>query len=349
MMRNRSLLILALAFVVLITLFLVQRASQRRAAMQSPDEAVLAQTFDQDELSRIEIGYGSDSTAVVLERLPDGWVVRTAYSHPASQQRVDALLGSLADLSGEFRSENAAVLPDYGFTDSTVVTLTGYGKQDDQPLFALEVGKRPERGVGSFVKRPGSSAVYLSRANLLSNLGLYSGSGVPQSRHFLDLEAQKAERLDVDRIRLTADGHTIALEKEFTAPEKAADDTTGAEPQVDRKTYEWQMTAPETHAVLKTKADAILNSVCTVRAVDVVDPDGDLAAYGLADPERQVQIDMQDGSTVTLSFGQKREADGDQPAGVYMQVAGKPTVWVVSEYLVNNIFKNKEDLLPEKS
>ena len=51
----------------------------------------------------------------------------------------------------------------------------------------------------------------------------------------------------------------------------------------------------------------------------------------------------------TLAFGDRREAEGDQPAGYYMVDLGAPgTVWVVGEYAANNIFKTREDLLPEE-
>jgi hypothetical protein len=48
-----------------------------------------------------------------------------------------------------------------------------------------------------------------------------------------------------------------------------------------------------------------------------------------------------------LAFGDLREATNDEPAGVYARFGDDPTIWVVGEFNVENIFKTREDLLPD--
>jgi hypothetical protein len=365
MLKNRSLIILAAILVVLAVISFMQRSSHRDATSHSDTSPVLSGGFDQDKLQKIEVGYGPQKEAVVLERLPDGWVVRTAYSHPASQQRIDNLLTNLQDLGGEFRSDAADVLPDYGFTDSTTVTITGYGAEATAPLFSLEIGKKPQGSVGNFVKLPGNSAVYLTRKGILSSLGIYGEPETPKSKHFLELTAQQLERLDVDAITIHDGDSVIAMDKEFamiepepvktdtagvdtTAAGIAAADSLAAQPQIDRNTYEWRITAPVNKLAMKTKGDQVLSGVATVRAVDIDDPGVDPAEYGLDNPQRWVEIKLQDGSTVTLQFGNERPESEGQQAGIYLRIGGKDSVWVVSKYQMDNIFKKLEDLLPEK-
>ena len=348
MLKNRSMIILAVVLAALVAISLIQSISHKRATSHSDKTPLLTGNITADDLSRIEIGYGQEREAVVLEKLPDGWVVRTAYSYPANQNRVDTLLQSLSDLQGEFRSESAAVLPDYGFTDSTSVCIRGYVTGTTDPLLSLDIGKKPDRSVGNFVKQPGSSAVYLTSKSILSALGLYSGPALPQSKHFLELEAHRCDRLDVDAITLYDGDSVIAMVKEFAEPEPSPDDTTGALPEIDRKVYEWKLIRPQRKSALKTKADGVLGAVSTIRAQDISDPDTDLASYGLADSHQRVEIIMQDGTQTTLVFGHPREADETVQAGVYMQVGGDESVWVVSEYLIKNIFKSYDELLPEE-
>ena len=51
---------------------------------------------------------------------------------------------------------------------------------------------------------------------------------------------------------------------------------------------------------------------------------------------------------MTIAIGDERQVSGDdQPAGRYLVVGDDPTIWVVSEYVVTNVFKNYEELLPE--
>jgi hypothetical protein len=348
MLKRKNLIALAVVVVVLAAISVLQRTSHRRATSGSPTAPVLGAQLDQESLRRIEIGYGTVKDAVVLENLPDGWVVRSAWNHPVNQSRIDNLLQDLSSLEGEFRSDSPEVLADYGFTDSTAVTVVAFGS-DPQPVFALEVGDKPQRSVGNFVKRPGSSEVFLARKSILSDLGLYNGPGLPESKHFLDLEARKVDRLDVESITLHDGDAVVAMEKVFAPPEPAADDTTGAAPEIDRNTYEWRLVRPVEKAAMKTRCDGVLGAVSTVRAVDIDDPAGDLAAYGLAAPAKRVEVTLQDGTGYALRFGAERPESEGKQKGVYMQVEGEPTVWVVTEYLLKNIFKTQEELLPEDS
>jgi len=47
-----------------------------------------------------------------------------------------------------------------------------------------------------------------------------------------------------------------------------------------------------------------------------------------------------------LEFGADRPTAGDRPAGTWMRVRGQPTVWVVTEYTVKNVFKTTAELKP---
>jgi hypothetical protein len=346
MLNRRNLLILTGILVVLIVI----SVAQRRTPTERNSEVLVAGEYARSDLGRLTIGYGQDAEAVVLENGPEGWFLPTAWNARASDQRLDALLQSLSELRGEFRSDSPEVVPDYGFSDSTTVTLRGYDPGGGE-LFALEVGGKPEGGRGNFVKRPGSDEVFLTGANLLSNLGLWSGPDRPTSRHFLELQAFRGEREAVDRLVLGgAEELTLIKEFETIVPDSAVADSTGAEPTVDRSQWEWRLEGPDGEKLgmaVKTRADGVLGAAVNVRAQDVVDPHHSLEGYGLGDGARTVTIVLADGSERRLAFGDQREAEGDQPGGYYMVDLDAPdTVWVVGEYAANNIFKSREDLLP---
>lgn len=349
MLNRRNLLVTAGILIVLIVI----SVAQRRQPTERSSELLVAGEIARADLGRLTVGYGREAEAVVLENGPEGWILPTAWNARASDQRLDALLQSLSKLRGEFRSDSPAVVADYGFSDSTTVTLTGYDPAGSQ-VFALEVGGKPEGGRGNFVKRPGSDEVFLSGANLLSNLGLWSGPDRPTSRHFLDLEAYRADRAEVDRLVLAGE-ETLVLVKEFATVEpdssSAESEGAGAEPTVDRGTWEWRLedaAGKKLGMAVKTRADGVLGAAVNVRAQDVVDPHHGLEGYGLGDQARTVTLVLADGSEAVLAFGDKREAEGDQPGGYYMIDRGRPdTVWVVGEYAANNIFKARADLLPK--
>ena len=346
MLKSRTIIILAAVLIGLVLISILQKASHRRATSRPNAEALLAEGIDPEAISRISVGYGQDAHALVLERSAEGWVVASAWNARANPQRIETLLSALGELSGEFRSDSAEVLADYGFMDSTRVTITGQGPGGDE-VFSIEIGDKAQTSVGNFVKLPGNDAVYLSNKSVLSNLGLYGGPDRPQNKHFLDLLAYKIDRQEVEAVTLRDGDLVTALHKEFTVPEPAPDDTSGVIPAIDRNVYEWQITAPQRKAAAKSKVDAIQSTVTSLRASDVADPGPGLAAYGLEQPTNSVELSLQDGSTATLSFGATREASDERPAGIYLSISDDPTVWIVGEYVLNNIFKPYEDLLPK--
>ena len=350
MIKNRNILILAGVLLVLLGISLVQKAGHEKSTGRSSTVKVVEVTVTADQLDRVTLGFGEDEEAVVLLSTTTGWVVASAWDAPVSKQRLDTLLRNVSGLSGEFRSDNESVLADYGLADEGSVKVRAYDKESNLAL-AVDIGRKPERFPGNFVKRPGSSAVYLSQISLLSHLGLFDGPAVPGNNHFIDLQAVREDRLAVDRITLDDGGQILELVKEF-AEEKPVEgqETVDGDDEsagLDRSTWEWKMTSPQPKALAKTKADGVLGSLTSIRALDVDDPADDFTAYGLAEPSRTATMVRQDGTEITLEFGGVREAWGDIQAGTWMKVRGKPTVWVVAEYTVNNIFKSVEDLLPE--
>ena len=131
---------------------------------------------------------------------------------------------------------------------------------------------------GSICRVPGSSAVYLSEKGVLGNLGIYGPPAAPTSKYFLDLQAVKVDRLDVDRIVLVDGDTTVDLVKEFAAEPVPEGSPEGTEPGVDRMTWEWKLGNGKDAALAKTKVDGLLGSVVSIRAGDVADPVGGVRA-----------------------------------------------------------------------
>jgi hypothetical protein len=351
MIKNKNLLVLAAILIVLLAVSLAQKSSHRKATTGAATATVLDGTFTADQLERITVALGEDEPTVELVATPTGWVIASAWDSRANPERVDALLRNLGDLRGEFRSESEAVLADYGLDAGAAVKVRAFDKAG-QPVIALDIGGSPERATGNFIRRPDSPAVYLSPTNLLSHVGLYNGPAQPQSRHFLDMQAFQADRLAVDSLIVEDETGRREMVKEFavveplTQPGEAVTEAPAA-PETDRTTWEWKLTVPRNAVLAKTKADGVLGAAVSVRAIDVDDPGAEPASYGLGEAARRVTLVLEDGTRQTLAFGGKREADGDRQAGVWMRVEGDPTVWVVSQYAVDNIFKPVADLLPE--
>ena len=346
MMKTRNLIILAAVVVLLGVVSQWQRCSHERDTSKAASAVVVAGEFTRDTLSRVAIGYGDEDDAVALAKQPQGWVVETAWDAPADDQKIDNLLKDLSDLSGEFRSDSADVLADYGLTDDAALRIRGFDA-DGQELLSVDVGKKSERGRGDFVRVPGQNAVYLSQKSILNQLGIYGDPEAPASKHFIALQAVREDRQDIDRLVLRDGKETLDLVKEFGMTQPAADDTTGAEPTIDRGTWEWKLSGRDDVVLTKTKVDGVLGAAVSIRATDVADPAADPATYGLDAPTRSVTLMRADGSELVVEFGSDRAAGENQTAGTWMRIAGEPEVWLATDYTVRNIFKKLSDLVPE--
>jgi len=352
MLKSKHLVFLVALLAVLALVSVGQRMQHTERTGRSAVTVLVDGTWTGGTVSRLVLGHGTDAEAVVLENGTEGWVVATAWGAAANGPRVDAVLRAVSDLNGEFRSDDPGVLADYGLGDTTSVSIRAWNKEGEEVL-ALEVGGKPDRHPGNFVRRPGTSDVYVTGQSLLSPLGLYGGPARPGSRHFLELQAVTQERNDVDAIVLVDEHGERRLVKDFAMTEPAADDTTGALPEIDRLTWEWRLDSPGEEAapgektLAKPRADGVLGALCRVRAVDVDDPNAPADLYGLGAPARRAMLVFADGSELALVFGAAREAVDDAPAGTWMRVGDDPTVWVVAEHSVTGIFKTVEELLPE--
>ncbi len=345
MIKTRNLAIIGVVLLVLLGVSFMQKSGHKKATSQSSVAAIVAEGIVPADLSRITIGYGTTPEVVVLSNNPTGWTIDTAWHAKANLARIETLVRNVSGLVGEYRSDNAEVLGDYGLGADGAIQIRATNPAGEV-VIALDVGHKPERYPGNFVRHPDNNKVYVSQKNLLAEVGLYDGPELPQNRYFLELQALQEDRLEVDRMAITGENGRLEFVKEFAMEAPAAEETEAA-PVFDRNTWEWTLAGGTNTVLAKTKVDAVLNSLVAVRAADLVDPKADLAAYGLAETSRRASLQMQDGREIVLTFGHDREAIADAPAGTYMQLGDDATVWVVTEYAMKNIFKGLDELKPE--
>ena len=345
MMSRKTLAILAAVVVALVAISIAQSLGHRRATSREATAVLVAAELKADDLSRIVLGRGAEPEAVVLEAGPDGWRVASLWNARANRERIDALLKAVSGLSGEFRSDRREVLPDYGLAADAAVTVRAFGKYGKEVL-SLEVGNRPEGAGGNFVKLPGRDEVYLCATGVLSHLGIYGAPETPRPRMFLDLFAVQEDRAGVDAIRLHDKDGDRAFEKVFAGAPAGGDSAAVA---AARATWEWKTGGGPARSLAKAKVDPVLNALVSVHANDLDDPAAPAATYGLDAPTRTATLVMAEGRQVVLEFGADRAAAGDRPGGTWMRVRGRPEVWVVTEYMLKNVFKTVAELVPDKT
>ncbi len=346
MIKTKNLVILAAVLLVLGGVSFMQKSQHQKDTNSSATELLTSGDFNLDNISRLSLGFGANHEAVVLVAGPDGWLIESHHSAGADEQRITTLLHNFSNLAGEFRSDSGKILGEYGLQDDQAVTVRGLDKSGTEVL-AINLGRTPRGFQGQFMRTPESNKVYLSQAALLSNLGIYGEPETPKVQFFLNLQACKESLPDLDGMKLRDGETTLAFTKKFSVTQPAEGAPEGTLPATDRSTWQWLLDGKLATDLAKTKIDRLLGSGASIRANDVANPTVPKAEYGLDNPARVLTLIRQDGSEMVLEFGNSREAVDDLTAGTYMIVSGQPTIWVVTDYTVKNIFKSRDDLKTE--
>ena len=105
--------------------------------------------------------------------------------------------------------------------------------------------------------------------------------------------------------------------------------------------YEWRVNGDFIGS--RSRGDAVLSSLVSVRASDVLARGENPEGSGLDSPDRIV-VTLDGATDVTLLFG---EAVPEENGQVWFRVEGQELVWSVPEYVKNNLFKKADDLRSE--
>lgn len=337
--KNRNLIVLVLAFVVLGGLYMLSNRSRSDLDETGGFVDLVEGQLSTAEVFGVRVWQGADPGFELVKR-GDDWFMSSHHDAPANANKLRSLLGNLETAEAEVRSESADVLGDYSLDDSTAVHLVIKDESGSETLHLL-IGERS--GNGGFVRRAGSDQALRCDHNFLSDFGIWGEELTPPQRsQWIDLLAHQVERDQVRSIQLSwADG-SLSMAKEFEVMEAPADSVAAPEP----AEYEWRVSEPGNFLAKKTTADGILGSLSNIRARDVVGPADEAEAQlrGLGGDAERATLTLEDGSTRTLLFGATLPDADDQ---LYFQVEGESLVWSLPNYLKNNVFKSPDDLRPE--
>jgi hypothetical protein len=333
---NRRSLILALLVVALGVVYTL--TSHRRPSLDASGGFVdlVEGTLSTDDLGLILVSRGDDGFKLVNGDA--GWVVEDHFAAPANLNKIRTLLGNLEAVTGELRSDDAGVLKTYALDDSLAYHLR-IDDQNDQPLVDLLIGKRS--GAGCFVREAGAARVYVTDHNFLSDFGLWGDERpVPEVKDWVDLVAFEVPRKDVTRVRVEG-GVPLVLDRELFVAETDSAEEPGRLAGSPGENYEWRVNGDFVGS--RSRGDAILSTLVSVRARDVLGRGDNPEGSGLDDPSRVV-ITLEAATDITLLFGGPVE---DMDGQVWFRVEGQELIWAVPEFVQTNLFKTADDMRAE--
>ena len=324
-MSKKTIYILLGVFVVLIAIFLLQKALTRPAG-KSESLAALKINFPVDQVSYIQV-FKQDypDSGLFFARKDTTWIVASQYGAPAKNDDVKKIIGDLDSLSGSVRGEDASLYPDFAITDRDALQIKLFGA-DSSLLAHVYVGKGGSDGHSCFMRLPGSPTVYLANNNFISRFAAWNAppeKKLPTDR-WMELSLCNLKRENMISIKM----HTPKTDYEFAATTQPAEDTLSKPKKV------WNQVAPSKGKKLdEPKMLGIASSLAYFKANDVADPSYS-HQFGLDKPPYSLWAGDSSGQTVLVNFSDKVNDAEDR----YVSVAGKPLLYKINKASFERFF-----------
>jgi hypothetical protein len=284
------------------------------------DKTVLA--LEEKQVKRIEVQHGEQHLAV--ERDGDGWKLVAPLEAKADKTKITDLISAINGAKvKEFIEETPQDLAKYDLNPPQwrLSFLVG----DDRAEKSLLVGSEETAKNGRHAKRGSADNVFLIEAKLTEKFPKEASDW--RDRRLLAFERDKVDRVEI-----------VAGE---AATEVACVENCGKIPD-DR----WQLKRP-----MEAKADAIkvrtlLRNLEELKAKAFVSEAAeDLVPYGLAQPEARIHIWLREAQApISVAVGREDVDKG----GAYVQVAGRPAVYLIETRDRQDIVKTAAELRDRK-
>jgi hypothetical protein len=263
-----------------------------------------------DDVSAITLAYGDRE--IGLERRDGTWRMTKPVDAPADELAVKNLIRAIADAEVKKTIDDppADLLP-FGLAPPFVtITLTG---KDGTALPAIKVGKTTAVSYSTYVQRADKPAVYLTPSSFRTGVD-------KQPKDLRDKTILTFNDKDVTAITLRGEGGGVV--------------------ELAKKDGNWWIEQPAAYRADNNAVRALLSTVKNLRATDFANDNpaaADLAAYGLAPPQRQLVLRAGD-QTITLDVGTAKDD------GLYVKSGDRPTAFVVGKWVQSDLGKGVNEL-----
>jgi len=242
----------------------------------------------------------------------EGWKLIEPVDTPADKTEVDTLLGKVVPLTADkFVDDRPKDISKYSL-DKPWIQVDIWTGTKKRPT-SLFIGKKSKTDTGKvFAMTSTDKPVFLLSDTILSDLR-------KEMKDVRQKQLADIEKDNVTKFVLTNSHGTFGVEKSGK---------------------EWKLFQPKVTAADSSTVDSILWDVDDLKADEFIDKPQALKVYALHKP--QIQITVSEGSkTTTVRIGRKK-SDG---SGVFAQVEGKTTVFVVPTDVLKDFDKSLKDLL----
>jgi hypothetical protein len=260
-------------------------------------------------------------------------------------EKISAFLTTISSLEGELRTDQSELLQDFQLNDAQALHLRLYTDTFDTPAVHLLAGK--SSGRQGFVRRADGTRVYSVNLNVYSEAGVTGNAPDQQltAKPWLDLHIQDVPKEQITAVALQTPERTLHFAWQ---PSPSAAETTSQEstPPATPARGHWTLAAPQvTYAPKQGGLDSLVNTLRTLRADDIADPEN-MAAYGLAQPSYRATLTVQaagaEARDVSLLIG---SAVPDQADKRYSRLDATGPIYILPAWAFRRLFPPARELL----
>ena len=344
---KKTVLPLAIVALVLVGLVMMRNAGDKETSIveQVQLKRLTPDNMTQADIARVELYAGNDmETKLILARdaaNANDWKVVSHYDAPIKEDKITTFLEELEELRGELRTTAAdeTGLADYALGEEEALHVAAYGKDSDEALFHVLVGKSPDyRSV--FMRPEGSLDVFVEDSNLRSTAGLYGEElKAPEADPWLDKVVLAYAKEDITGVDLKTPNKSLSFKLETPEQPEQPEPAEGEDPPPPTPPAmpEWKVVAggPRGLPHKQQGLDTLLGKLSNLTAASIVDP-ANLEEYGLDNPSFSCTITLANQETPVTIEAARKDPEG---AG-YVRMAGidGAQVYEIAKYNFDGLF-----------
>ncbi len=306
-MKLNRLIILAIVFVVLASLYVVSENISRK--QKTTEIPMLFEELEREVAKQITIK-SPEKGVVALKKNTEGW---TLFSDNETYKADLSNVNKVLDTTARIRARTVASKNPEKFEAFEVTKNTGVEveikDQNENLLASFYVGKSGPDIFSTYLKKTGSDEVILTEGILKTVFEKDIGEW--RDKTVFDIPAK-------DIVKYSIEGEvSFVLQKD--------DDGT------------WHAVAPDEFTVNQQEANRAVERFAGLKSADF--EKGELKEFGLGEPQKRITAFLNDGSSKTLLFG-----EGKNSFQSFAMVEGENQVYVVENYNLETMIPDIDTL-----
>lgn len=170
-MKFKNLVALISVLIALMGILIFKQKTKPQAATVEKPIDIVSSSLTLENITEAVIRFGQTEKQAHLVKKDGHWKLENLYGVYADENLIGNLFKKLDTIIGEFRSDDPALLGDYGITDAQGIHILL--RDQTTELAHLVIGSKRSGDSGSFVRHQDQNSVYVIEDDLLSELGLW--------------------------------------------------------------------------------------------------------------------------------------------------------------------------------